>query len=115
MNVNEQSIAQMLNEAFPPAVRSALDPADLVSLAERVREELELRVGERLSAGLPETAMEEFELLNDDPDTPWPAFAEWFRTYRPNYQETVNGVQGDGGADSAGLVAPAAPAARQWP
>ena len=89
MNVNEQSIAQMLNEAFPPAVRSALDPADLASLAERVREELELRVGERLSAGLPETAMEEFELLNDDPDTPWPAFAEWFRTYRPNYQETV--------------------------
>ena len=40
MNVNEQSIAQMLNEAFPPAVRSALDPADLENLAERVLGEL---------------------------------------------------------------------------
>lgn len=89
MNVDKQSIAQMLNEAFPPVVRSALDPADLESLAERVLGELELRVGERLSAGLSETAMEEFELLSDDPDTPWPAFAEWFRTYRPDYQETV--------------------------
>jgi hypothetical protein len=87
--VNEQSIAQMLNEAFPPAVRSALNPADLASLAERVREELELRVGERLSAGLTDAQMNEFERLTDDPDTPESAFAEWFRTHRPNYRETV--------------------------
>ena len=89
MNVNKQSIAQMLNEAFPPAVRSALDPADLENLAERVLGELELRVGERLSAGLTEAQMSEFERLTDDPDTPKSAFAEWFRTYRPNYRETV--------------------------
>lgn len=50
-----------------------------------LQEELEVRIGERISNGLTETQLNEFDLINDPAEA-----AKWLNTNRPDYREIVN-------------------------
>ncbi|MBR2831003.1 hypothetical protein IKE83_01440 [Candidatus Saccharibacteria bacterium] len=50
-----------------------------------VQEELEVRIGERISKGLTEVQLNEFDLIADPAEA-----AKWLETNRPDYREIVN-------------------------
>lgn len=50
-----------------------------------VQEELEVRIGERISKGLTETQLNEFDMINDPLEA-----AKWLEKNRPDYREIVN-------------------------
>lgn len=50
-----------------------------------VQEELEVRIGERISKGLTEVQLNEFDLITDPAEA-----AKWLETNRPDYREIVN-------------------------
>lgn len=50
-----------------------------------VQDELELRIGERISRGLTETQLNEFDLITDPAEA-----AKWLEKNRPDYREIVN-------------------------
>ena len=50
-----------------------------------VQEELEVRIGERISKGLTETQLNEFDMINDPAEA-----AKWLEKNRPDYREIVN-------------------------
>ena len=49
-----------------------------------VQEELEIRIGERISKGLTETQLNEFDLITDPAEA-----AKWLEKNRPDYREIV--------------------------
>lgn len=50
-----------------------------------VQDELELRIGERISRGLTEIQLNEFDLITDPAEA-----AKWLEKNRPDYREIVN-------------------------
>ena len=50
-----------------------------------VQEELEVRIGERISKGLTETQLNEFDMITDPTEA-----ARWLEKNRPDYREIVN-------------------------
>ena len=50
-----------------------------------VQEELEVRIGERISKGLTETQLNEFDMISDTVEA-----AAWLEKNRPDYREIVN-------------------------
>ena len=50
-----------------------------------VQEELEVRIGERISKGLTETQLNEFDMITDPAEA-----AKWLEKNRPDYREIVN-------------------------
>ena len=50
-----------------------------------VQEELEIRIGERISRGLTETQLNEFDMITDPVEA-----AKWLEKNRPDYREIVN-------------------------
>ena len=50
-----------------------------------VQEELEVRIGERISRGLTEVQLNEFDLITDVDDA-----RKWLEKNRPDYREIVN-------------------------
>ncbi|MBR0242348.1 hypothetical protein IJQ51_00090 [Candidatus Saccharibacteria bacterium] len=49
-----------------------------------VKEELEVRIGERISKGLTEVQLNEFDLIDNQADA-----TEWLEKNRPDYREIV--------------------------
>ncbi len=49
-----------------------------------IKEELEVRIGERISKGLTETQLNEFDMINDPAEA-----AKWLGKNRPDYREIV--------------------------
>ena len=49
-----------------------------------VQEELEVRIGERIAKGLPETKLNEFDMITDREEA-----TKWLETNRPNDREIV--------------------------
>ena len=50
-----------------------------------IQEELEVRIGERISRGLTETQLNEFDMISDPLEA-----AKWLEKNRPDYREIVN-------------------------
>ena len=50
-----------------------------------VQEELEVRIGERISKGLTQTQLNEFDMITDPTEA-----ANWLEKNRPDYREIVN-------------------------
>ena len=50
-----------------------------------VQEELEVRIGERISKGLTEVQLNEFDMITDQIEA-----AKWIEENRPDYREIVN-------------------------
>lgn len=50
-----------------------------------VQEELEVRIGERISKGLTPTQLNEFDMITDQAEA-----ARWLEKNRPDYREIVN-------------------------
>ena len=50
-----------------------------------VQEELEVRIGERISKGLTQTQLNEFDMITDPVEA-----ANWLEKNRPDYREIVN-------------------------
>ena len=50
-----------------------------------VQEELEVRIGERISKGLTQTQLNEFDMIDDPAEA-----ANWLEKNRPDYREIVN-------------------------
>ena len=50
-----------------------------------VQEELEVRIGERISKGLTQTQLNEFDMIVDPAEA-----ANWLEKNRPDYREIVN-------------------------
>ncbi|MBP5647801.1 hypothetical protein J6X04_00725 [Candidatus Saccharibacteria bacterium] len=49
-----------------------------------IQEELEIRIGERISKGLTETQLNEFDMITDPKEA-----AKWLEKNRPDYREIV--------------------------
>ena len=68
-----------------------------------IQEELEIRIGERISKGLTETQLNEFDMINDPKEA-----ARWLEKNRPDYREivtrTINEMKEEIRANRARLV-----------
>ena len=76
MEFNEQFLAEMGLTAMPEAEKQ-----DFLSY---VQEQLEIRIGERISKGLTEVQLNEFDQITDQV-----AAAKWLEINRPDYREIV--------------------------
>ena len=63
---------------------SAMPEAEKQRFLDYVQEELEVRIGQRISKGLPDTLLNEFDLITDPREA-----AEWLQKHRPDYREIV--------------------------
>lgn len=52
---------------------------------EYIQEELEIRIGERISRGLTETQLNEFDMITSQEEA-----TKWLEKNRPDYREIVN-------------------------
>ena len=77
MQFDEQFLAEMGLSAMPEEQKQ--------KFLDYVQEELEVRIGERISKGLTETQLNEFDLINDPAEA-----AKWLEINRPDYREIVN-------------------------
>lgn len=64
---------------------SAMPEAEKQKFLDYVQEELEVRIGERISRGLTETQLNEFDMISDPREA-----ARWLERNRPDYREIVN-------------------------
>lgn len=76
MEFNEEFLAEMGLTAMPEAEKQ-----DFLNY---VQEELEVRIGERISKGLSAAKLNEFDQITDQV-----AAAEWLEINRPDYREIV--------------------------
>ena len=77
MQFDEQFLQEMGLSAMPEEQKQAfLDYA---------QEELEVRIGERISKGLTEAQLNEFDMITDPSEA-----AKWLEKNRPDYREIVN-------------------------
>ena len=77
MEFNEQFLQEMGLSAMPEEQKKRF-------LA-YIQEELEVRIGQRISKGLTETQLNEFDMINDPEEA-----AKWLKKNRPDYREIVN-------------------------
>lgn len=64
---------------------SAMPEDQKQSFLDYVQRELEIRIGQRISKGLTETQLNEFDLITDPVEA-----AKWLEKNRPDYREIVN-------------------------
>ena len=64
---------------------SAMPEAEKQRFLDYVQEELEVRIGQRISKGIPETLLNEFDMITDPNKA-----AKWLEKNRPDYREIVN-------------------------
>ena len=77
MQFDEQFLAEMGLSAMPEDQKQ--------KFLDYVQEELEVRIGERISKGLTETQLNEFDMITDPTEA-----AEWLEKNRPDYREIVS-------------------------
>lgn len=77
MQFDEQFLAEMGLSAMPADQKQ--------KFLDYVQEELEVRIGERISKGLTEVQLNEFDMINDQAEA-----ARWLEKNRPDYREIVN-------------------------
>ena len=76
MNFDEQFLQEMGLSAMPEDEKQ--------NFLNYVQEELEVRIGDRISTGLTETQLNEFDLITDQAEA-----AKWLEQNRPDYREIV--------------------------
>ena len=76
MQFDEQFLQEMGLQAMPEDQKQAF--------LDYVQEELEVRIGERISKGLTEVQLNEFDQITDPLDA-----AKWLERNRPDYREIV--------------------------
>ncbi|MDO4612256.1 MAG: DUF5663 domain-containing protein [Candidatus Saccharibacteria bacterium] len=64
---------------------SAMPEEQKVKFLNYVQEELEVRIGERISRGLTDIQLNEFDMITDPVEA-----AKWLEKNRPDYREIVN-------------------------
>lgn len=77
MKFDEQFLQEMGLSAMPEEQK----PQFLAYL----QEELEVRIGERISDGVPEVKLNEFDMITDRDEA-----AKWLKENRPDYREIVD-------------------------
>ena len=77
MEFNEEFLQEMGLSAMPEDQKQPF--------LDYIQRELEIRVGERISQGLSETQLREFDLIEDPEEA-----AAWLEKNRPDYREIVN-------------------------
>ena len=63
---------------------SAMPEGQKQEFLDYVQEELEIRIGERISKGLTEVQLNEFDMITDQTEA-----AKWLEKNRPDYREIV--------------------------
>ena len=76
MEFDEQFLQEMGLSAMPEQEKQAF--------LDYVQEELEVRIGERISRGLTEVQLNEFDMITDPAEA-----AKWLEKNRPDYREIV--------------------------
>ena len=76
MELNEEFLQEMGLSAMPEEQKKAF--------LDYVQEELEVRIGQRISKGLTEAQLNEFDNISDPVEA-----AKWLETNRPDYREIV--------------------------
>ena len=76
MQFDEKFLQEMGLSAMPEDQKQAF--------LDYVQEELEVRIGERISKGLTETQLNEFDMITDPAEA-----AKWLEKNRPDYREIV--------------------------
>ncbi len=76
MDFNEEFLAEMGLAAMPEEQKQ-----DFLAY---VQEELEVRIGEKISKGLTEVQLNEFDMITDQAEA-----AKWLEINRPDYREIV--------------------------
>ena len=64
---------------------SAMPEDEKQKFLDYIQEELEVRIGERISRGLSETQLNEFDMITDTNEA-----RKWLEKNRPDYREIVN-------------------------
>ena len=64
---------------------SAMPEEEKQKFLDYIQEELEVRIGERISRGLSETQLNEFDMITDTNEA-----RKWLEKNRPDYREIVN-------------------------
>lgn len=64
---------------------SAMPEGQKQAFLKYIQEELEVRIGERISEGLSEVQLNQFDLITDQAEA-----AKWLETNRPDYREIVD-------------------------
>lgn len=77
MQFDEQFLVEMGLSAMPEEQKQ--------KFLDYVQEELEVRIGERISRGLTEEQLNEFDQISDPGEA-----AKWLEKNRPDYREIVN-------------------------
>ena len=77
MEFNEQFLQEMGLTAMPEDQKQ--------KFLAYVQEELEIRIGERISRGLTETQLNEFDMITSQEEA-----TKWLEKNRPDYREIVN-------------------------
>ncbi len=77
MQFDEQFLQEMGLSAMPEDQKQAF--------LDYIQEELEIRIGERISKGLTETQLNEFDMITDQAEA-----TAWLERNRPDYREIVN-------------------------
>jgi len=82
---------------------SAMPEQEKQAFLDYVQEELEVRIGERISKGLTEVQLNEFDMITDPAEA-----AKWLEKNRPDYREivtrTINEMKEEIRANRAKLV-----------
>ena len=76
MEFDEKFLQEMGLSAMPEDQKQAF--------LDYVQEELEVRIGERISKGLTETQLNEFDMITDQSEA-----TKWLEKNRPDYREIV--------------------------
>ncbi len=76
MQFDEKFLQEMGLQAMPEDQKQAF--------LDYVQEELEVRIGERISKGLTEVQLNEFDMITDPAEA-----AKWLEKNRPDYREIV--------------------------
>jgi len=76
MQFNEDFLQEMGLSAMPESQKQAF--------LDYVKEELEVRIGERISKGLTEVQLNEFDAITDQAEA-----TKWLEINRPDYREIV--------------------------
>lgn len=77
MEFDEKFLQEMGLSAMPEGQKQAF--------LKYIQEELEVRIGERISEGLSEVQLNQFDLITDQAEA-----AKWLETNRPDYREIVD-------------------------
>ena len=77
MQFDEQFLQEMGLSAMPEDQKQAF--------LDYIQEELEVRIGERISKGLTEVQLNQFDMLTDQDE-----IGKWLETNRPDYREIVS-------------------------